>query len=119
MIGDETVSAGRVVKLGGWQTLTLNFSYAGLFSGENYKGYQAGDMVSVTLSPAYEPPGRIVEETSRVSVLRDEYNATGNVTVYDDMVGQMLYSTGVAYYAACDRTADLAGGSSSPRSTCL
>jgi len=108
LIGNETVARGNVTKLGSWQTLILNFSYADRWI-QSSKGYLAGDMLSITLSPAYEPPQRVMEEAEEAALLYQRYNTTRNASAYDDFVAQMLYTTGIAYYAASDRTSELAG----------
>ena len=106
VIGNESVAKGNVTRLGSWQTLILNFSYADRWM-QNTKGYMAGDMLSITLSPAHEPPERITEEAGKVTSLYQRYNATRNASAYDDFVAQMLYTTGIAYYAASDKTTEL------------
>lgn len=108
IIGNETVSNGSIVRIGTLSTLTFNFSYAGSWR-QNYKTYLVGDMYSVTLSPAYEPPSRITEESAKVTELYQEYNATNNASTFDEMVSQMLYTTGITYYAAYDKTKELSG----------
>lgn len=107
IIGNQTISVGNVVNLGSRQTLEFNFTYANLDFMQNLKGYMAGDAYSITLSPAYEPSSRIREEAEKTTTLKQEYDTTGNPTTYDDMVGQLLYTTGITYYAACDRTDEL------------
>lgn len=66
-------------------------------------------MYSITLGPAYEPSSRIAEEASKTTDLKQEYDSTGNTSTYDDMVSQLLYTTGITYYAACDKTEQLLG----------
>ncbi|HEX3014522.1 MAG TPA: hypothetical protein VHO92_09680 [Methanobacterium sp.] len=47
---------------------------------------------------------KIAEEASKTGDLQQKYNTTGNVSTYDDMVSQLLYTTGITYYTACDKT---------------
>jgi hypothetical protein len=101
IIGNETVAEGYVTRLGSWQTLIFNFSYADRWL-QDYKGYLVGDMLSITLSPAYEPPERYKEEGRIIRKMYESYNVTQNISIYDEMVGQTIYTTGIAYYVASD-----------------
>jgi len=109
IIGNQTVSVGNAVTLGSGQTLNYTFTNAKQNTIQDIKGYRAGDMYSITLSPAYEPSSRIVDETSKTTDLKQEYDSTSNASTYDDMVSQLLYNTGITYYAACDKTEQLLG----------
>jgi hypothetical protein len=109
IIGNQTVSTGNAVTLGSGQTLNYTFTNAKQNTMQDIKGYKAGDMYSITLSPTYEPSSRIGDETSKTTDLKQEYNLTGNASTYDDMVSQLLYTTGITYYAACDKTEQLLG----------
>jgi hypothetical protein len=104
IIGDQTISTGNNVPLGSGQNLMLNLTYPNQGSGQDLKSYRAGDMYSVTISPAYEPPSRIREEAEKTAALKEEYDVTGDPAVYDEMVAQLLYTTGITYYSGCDST---------------
>jgi hypothetical protein len=106
LIDNETVSVGSSSKLGEWRELYFNFSIAGEFMLET-KWIHVGNMYSLVLSPGREFPDRITEEASRVTELYQGYNASGSASDYDSFVAQMLHATGMAFFAAYDKTRGL------------